>query len=76
MNRIKAIFRSRAIACAGRDVYYTRNREQWLGKLTAPGVRARTEFLYKELDHLRLLRRDAKNAMLRESWAAPGFQNP
>ena len=46
MNRVKAIYRGRAISCADRDVYYQRNREQWLGKLTEPGVRQRAMFLY------------------------------
>src|SRR5262249_56277292 len=39
MNRIKAIYRGRAIRCAGRDVYYQRNWEPWLEKLTEVGVR-------------------------------------
>src|SRR4030095_4945834 len=39
MNLLKPIYRGRAIGCAGRDVYYQRNREQWLEKLTEPGVR-------------------------------------
>jgi len=30
-HRWKALYRSWAIACAGRDVYYTRHRSQWLG---------------------------------------------
>ena len=47
MNRVKAIYRGRAIGCAGRDVYYQRNREQWLEKLTEPGVRQRAVFLYQ-----------------------------
>lgn len=67
MNRVKALFRSRAIDCSGRDVYYSRNRSQWLGKLGEEGMRVRAEFLYKQLDHLRLLRRDAKKAMLCEA---------
>ena len=33
MNRLKALYRSWAIPCAGRDVYYTRHREEWLGKI-------------------------------------------
>ena len=32
MNRIKALYRSWSIRCAGRDVYYKRNRDQWLSK--------------------------------------------
>jgi len=30
MNRLKALYRSWAIPCTGRDVYYTRHRSQWL----------------------------------------------
>lgn len=74
MNRIKALYRSRAIPCPGRDVYYTRNRDQWLARLTEPGIRTRAEFLYSELDHLKLLRRDSKNAMLREARRHHGFK--
>jgi hypothetical protein len=33
MTRLKAIYRSWAIPCAGRDVYYTRHRSEWLGKI-------------------------------------------
>ena len=36
MGRLKAVYRSWAIACAGRDVYYTRHRAQWLAKKPAP----------------------------------------
>jgi transposase len=67
MNRIKAIFRGRAIRCAGRDVYYQRHREQWLEKLGEPGVRRRAQFLYEELDQLTRLRREAKKEMLEEA---------
>jgi transposase len=67
MNRLKALFRSQAIKCSGRDVYYRRNRDSWLLKLAEPGSRLRAEFLYQQLDHLRLLRREAKKAMLKEA---------
>ena len=33
MNRLKAVYRSWAIPCGGRDVYYTRHRAQWLAKI-------------------------------------------
>ena len=33
MNRLKAVYRSWAIPCAGRDVYYRRHRTQWLAKI-------------------------------------------
>ena len=67
MNRLKAVFRSQAIKCAGRDVYYTRHRQAWQEKLKAEGLRKRAEFLYRQLDHLRELRRDAKRALLQEA---------
>src|SRR6266704_3181958 len=33
MSRFKAVYRSWAIPCTGRDVYYTRHRAEWLGKI-------------------------------------------
>ncbi len=67
MNRIKALYRSRAIACSGTDVYKPQQRETWLAKLPEAGVRARAQRLYSELDHLTGLRREARLAMLVES---------
>src|SRR5215204_5479732 len=66
MNRIKALYRSRAIACAGTDVYKPRQREGWLAKLAGPGAQARAERLYSELDHLTGLRREARRALVAE----------
>ncbi len=57
MNRLKALYRSWGIACAGRDVYYTRHRAEWLEKLREPGVRRRAERLYEQLDAMQRLRR-------------------
>jgi len=66
MNRIKALYRSRAIACSGTTVYQSQQREAWLEKLPEAGVRARAERLYSELDHLTVLRREARQAMVAE----------
>ncbi len=52
MSRLKAIYRSWAIPCAGRDVYYTRHRSEWLGKIPEAGSRRRAEQLYQQLDML------------------------
>ena len=41
MNRLKALYRSWAIPCAGRDVYYGRHRAEWLAKIREAGVRRR-----------------------------------
>jgi len=47
VNRLKALYRSWAIPCAGRDVYYTRHRSQWLEKIREAGPRRRAEHLYR-----------------------------
>jgi transposase len=67
MVRIKAIYRGRGIRTAGRGVYQPQQREQWLQRLSEPGVRQRVGWLYEQLDQLRPLRRQAKQAMLAES---------
>lgn len=66
MNRIKALYRSRAIACSGSDIYKLCQREIWITKLPEPGARSRVERLYSELDHLIILRREARKALVVE----------
>jgi len=66
MNRIKALYRGRAVACAGTDVYKPRQREGWLAKLPEAGVQARARRLFSELDHLNGLRREARKALAAE----------
>jgi transposase len=67
MNRLKALYRSWAIPCAGRDVYYTRHRSQWLEKIREAGPRHRAEHLYLQLDMLQHLRQQARRELLAES---------
>src|SRR5438105_519254 len=67
MNRLKAMYRSRAIPCSGRDVYYTRHRTEWLGKIREAGVRRRAEQLYQQLDLLQHVREQARRELLAES---------
>jgi transposase len=71
MNRIKGLYRSWAISCAGQKVYSQRHRAEWLEKLTQPGVRRRAERLYQQLDHLRPLRQEARQELLAESRKHP-----
>jgi len=71
MNRLKALYRARAIPCPGEKVYQKEEREQWLGKLTEVGVRHRAEWLYQELDPLVALRDTAREAMVTESCKHP-----
>jgi len=67
MSRLKALYRSWAIPCAGRDVYYARHRNQWLGKIQHAGVRRRAEHLYQQLDTLKQLRQQVRRELLGES---------
>jgi transposase len=66
MNRLKALYRSWAIPCAGKEVYAPRHRAEWLGKISEPGVRRRAEFYYQQLDALRLLSQEVRLDLLRE----------
>jgi len=50
MNRVKAIYRSWGIPCAGQSVYHPRNREEWLRRITQASVRRRAELYYEQLD--------------------------
>jgi transposase len=67
MTRVKAVYRSWAIPCAGKQVYGQRHRLEWLGKIEEPGVRRRAEFYYAELDALRSLRLVVRSELLLES---------
>ena len=66
-DRIKAIYRARGVRTSGRAVYQSSQRELWLRKIESDGLRTRAEFLYRQLDQLQPLRREAKRAMLKES---------
>ena len=67
MNRLKAIYRGRGIACSGTRVYSVNQRGEWLQQLREAGVRCRTELLHEQLDLLLPLRRRAQDALLAES---------
>jgi transposase len=67
MSRIKAIYRSWAIPCSGKQVYGSRHRAEWLGKIPEPGVHRRAEWYYQQLDALRALRQEVRRDLLAES---------
>ena len=67
MVRLKAIYRSWAIPCAGQQVYAPRHRAAWLEKITEAGVRRRAEMYYQQLDALLLLHQQARRELLAES---------
>jgi len=66
MTRVKAIYRSWAIPCTGKQVYAPRHRVEWLGKIGEPGVRRRAEFYYQQLDALRSVRQEVRRELLAE----------
>jgi len=67
MNRLKALYRSWAIPCAGWDVYYRRHRREWLDEIPEAGTRRRAEQLYQQLDLRQHLRQQACRELLAES---------
>jgi transposase len=72
MSRLKAIYRSWAISCAGQQVYAPRYRAEWLAKITEAGVRRRAELYYQQFDALAALRQEARRELLvegRKHWA-------
>jgi transposase len=76
MNRLKALYRSWAIPCAGRDVYYTRHRSQWLEKIPEAGTRRRAEQLYQQLDMLQHLRQQTRRELHRLDRKDPISEGP
>lgn len=73
MNRLKAIYRGRAIGCGGHDIYRQDRREQWLEKLTERGAKQRASFLYQQLAALKPLRHEAKGMMVKEARRQPAY---
>jgi transposase len=66
MGRLKAVFRSQAVSCAGKKLYGKRHREHYLAQLGTGNLRRRAECLYQELDALQPLRRQAKRELMAE----------
>jgi transposase len=71
MNRLKAIYRGRAIRCPGQRVYSARHRNDWLKQLREAGAHRRAERLYEQLDRLQPLRRQARQELVREGRRHP-----
>jgi hypothetical protein len=78
MNRLKALYRSWAIPCAGEQVYSPRHRSRWLEQLSQAASGA-AEQLYQQLDGLAQMRRQARRELLTEgcfSAAGTDFDTP
>jgi len=66
MSRLKAIYRSWGIPCAGQQVYAPRYRAEWLAKISEAGVRRRAEVYYQQFDVLAALRQGVRRELLAE----------
>jgi transposase len=73
MQRIKALFRARAILTPGVSVYRLSQRQQWLSRLES-GARVRAATLLAQLDVLLELRPKAKAAMVVEARRQPAWK--
>src|ERR1700704_2663598 len=74
MNRLKALYRSWAIPCAGQRVYAPRYRSEWLAKISEVGVRRRAEIYYQKFDALADLRQEVRRELLAESRKPPAMR--
>jgi transposase len=74
MTRVKALYRSWAIPCTGKQVYAPRHRAEWLAKISEAGVHRRAEFYYQQLDALRSLRQQVRRELLSESEKHPAWK--
>lgn len=74
MQRLKALYRSRAIRTPGQRLYAPQHRVEWLKHLENRGARFRAEALLLQLDLLRTLRPKAKAAMITEARRDPAWE--
>jgi transposase len=74
MSRLKALFRARGITTAGKRVYHSAGRAEWIAKLAEPGARFRAEALYRELAVLRQVYATARTALLAEARRDPAWR--
>jgi len=73
MQRLKALYRARAIPVKGKAVYRKADRKGWLEKLQG-GARVRAASLFRQLDVLLELHGPAKTAMIAEAKRQPGWK--
>jgi transposase len=66
MGRLKALYRSQAIASEGKKLYTRRRRESWLALLLQAGQRYRAELMFQQLELLQGLRRQARRDLVVE----------
>ena len=62
-NRLKALYGGRGISCQGAGLYRSAQREGWLAKLPTQEMCMRAQSLFKQLDYLEQLSRQAEKTM-------------
>jgi len=65
-NRIKALYRSRGIAVAGKSVYSEKGREEFLEKLP-DATRASAKTMYAQYDAVEAIRQQAEKDLVKEA---------
>jgi len=79
MSRLKAIYRSWGIPCAGQQVYAPRYRAEWLAKISEAGVCRRAGLYYQQFDALaalKLLRQIPTIGLIRAALLIALMQTP
>jgi hypothetical protein len=74
MQRVKAMYRGRAIEAKGEAVYRPSQRKMWLAKLDGPGAKSRATSLPAPVDVLLELRRKARATMIAKARRQPGWK--
>ena len=69
-NRLKALYRSRGVAAAGKTVYSTKGREEWLPKLP-DSARGAAMTLYAQYDAVEEVRKRAEKELVTEAHRHP-----
>ena len=75
LNRIKALYRSWGIACAGQSCYGPKQRSAWLKKLPYAAVRERAKIYYQQLKSVQELRHKVRLQLLAQVRKHPAYRN-
>lgn len=72
-NRLKALYRSRAIDCSGRAIYHSTRRAEWVAKLPDEAARFRATALLDQVETISRLRKRAKQQVTEQARRHPDY---
>jgi transposase len=72
-NRLKALYRARAINCDGRAIHKPTEREKWLAQLTEQAARFRAQSLLEQLETIQKLRKAARLELIKQARQHPDY---